>query len=98
MKPFRVDPLHIVHHQSLLHSHHHIIHPHPTPTTDTLPTTYLEALSRESSVGLLLSAMDSLDPQEVAAPLSLLSRLVLTNYGGAQFLNQFVQVRGWGAV
>jgi hypothetical protein len=41
--------------------------------------------------------MEGLEPPEAAQPLSLLSRLMLSSHSGAQFLNQFVQVGGWGA-
>lgn len=39
---------------------------HETTHADTLPTAYLEALAREGAVGLLLQAMEPLEPAEVS--------------------------------
>lgn len=62
------------------------------PAGVELPRSYLDVLSACGAIGLLLGAMECLEPRQVLLPVSLINRLVLT--GQAVFSTQYVQV-GW---
>ncbi|KAF8056751.1 hypothetical protein HT031_006249 [Scenedesmus sp. PABB004] len=64
----------------------------PPPPGGDVPRAYLELLAQEGALGLLLAAVEGLEPRQALVPMNLVNRLVLT--GLPVFSSQFIQAGG----